>query len=171
MVSNAHTESLFDMKKAPPKVEPHDPRLSETLRPFRSRKVCQKCGHADPSPLYPLKVSAWIEHDHKDRPQAIYVFLCEACSKEIIEPHIRLYRQAQQFEPLPGIMDLCADCRWREGSRCTNPVAAFNGGAEPGLKIDINGASRAHINYGGGKGEWLWMFTEPATGCSGKEAK
>lgn len=117
------------------------------------------------------KVSAWIEHDHNDRREAIYVFLCEACGKRISEPHIRLYRQAQQHEPLPGIMDICADCKWRVLSRCTNPKAVFNGGAEPGLRIDIKGASKAHVYYGGGKGEWLWFFTEPATGCSGQELK
>lgn len=146
-----------------PKLSEATPRLSASLRPFTSRCKCQRCGHAGP------KVGGWQEHDHHDKPEPIYVFLCEKCGKELIGPHARLYSQIWPNSPLPGIMDICADCRWRDRSRCTCPLTLFNGGA--GIKIEIVKPSTAHLYCGGGRGGWKNIYTHPATGCSGKEPK
>lgn len=146
-----------------PQLSERTPRLSIVLNPFTSRMKCQRCATAGP------KVQGWQEHDHNDKPEPIYIFLCERCSKELIGPHPRLYSQIWPNSPLPGIMDICADCLWRDRSRCTCPLAILNGGA--GIKIDIERPSTAHLNFGGGRGCWQKIYPSPATGCSGKEIK
>lgn len=175
------------------------PRLSERLNPFKNRKTCQKCGRkegditpvqktfpginellmgqnrADKTKLgHVMTVYPWVEHDHNDKPEPIYVFLCTKCSNELIEPHVRLYRQGQKFEPLPGIMDICADCKWREMSRCKCPAATFNGGPDPGLKFEGPTPSVCFVD-GTRKGKrWggrMLIYHGPTTACSGKEAK
>jgi hypothetical protein len=170
------------------------PRLSERLQPFRSRKVCQKCGaaagkvatqgefkasqQAERLGHRSLKfgnvttVYGWQEHDHNDVPEHIYLFLCTKCSDELIEPHVRLYRQIQQHAPSPGIMDLCVDCKWREGSRCKCPIAVFNGGPKPGMQIDYAEPPSIAFVDGTRKGKrWggrIALYNTPPTACSGK---
>ena len=144
------------------KISPKAPRLSETLNPFRSRQQCQQCGGPG--------AHGWIEHDHNDQPEPIYIFLCPHCERQLIERHPRLYRQFSPNEPLPGVMDICAKCINREGSRCKCPLATFNGGAEPGLKIDIPTPASAFVDGPKFRGR-LAIWHSPATGCSGLAIK
>lgn len=97
------------------------------------------------------------------------MFLCPRCSNELIEPHPRLYRAFQPNEPLPGVMDLCADCIHREGSRCKCPLAMFNGGPAPGLDIKLpeNSVTRAFVDGRRYSGP-MTFYTAPAVSCSGK---
>lgn len=148
----------------PPGLGPDSPRLSEILHGFKSRKKCQHCGTTK-GPVY-----GWIEHDHNDRPEPNYIFLCEPCAGKLIEPHPRLYRQFNQFEPLPGVMDICGPCGWRINSRCTCPRAVFNGGAEPGLKIDIPAPASAFVDGPKFRGR-MAIWHSPATACDGFKPK
>lgn len=141
-----------------PKLSPKSPRLSTTLQPFRSRQLCQRCGHKG--------ARGWIEHDHHDKPEPIYIFLCKTCEDILIEPHPRLYRPFQPNEPLPGVMDICEPCAHRDGSRCKCPLATFNGGAEPGLQIDIATPASAFVDGPKFRGR-VAIWPTPATGCSG----
>lgn len=147
-----------------PNVTLDSPRLSTSriIGPFRSRKICQRCSRPGP------RVTAWVEHDHNDKPEPIYVFLCEGCSNELIEPHIRLYREARQNEPLPGIMDICEHCPHRKGSRCESPLAQFNGGPGLDYKLDSDSVSTAFIDGPKFRGR-IAIFHKPVSYCSGKE--
>lgn len=146
----------------PSNLSPTSPRLSTApnTKPFRGRKICQRCDSR-------TEVAAWIEHDHNDQPEPIYVFLCKVCSDALIGPHMRLYRIASENEGLPGIMDICADCPWREGSRCKCPIAKFNGGTGDGLKYSGHEVSRMFVDGTKFRGMLLHWFKAP-TGCSGK---
>lgn len=147
-----------------PKLTERSPRLTSGLNPFISRIKCQRCGHTGP------EVRGWIEHDHHDQPEYLYVFLCKKCSNVLIDPHPRLYSQVMPNAPLPGIMDICADCRHRLRSQCISKLAKFNGG--PGLKIDIVAPATAHITCSPRRNSgWIKIYTHPATGCSGKETR
>jgi hypothetical protein len=147
-----------------PKLKPDSPRLSTVLSPFTSRSKCQRCGKAGP------EVQGWREHDHEDKPEYIYVFLCKGCGKVLIGPHCRLYSQIMPNEPLPGVMNICGDCPWRKLSRCTSPLAKFNGG--PGLAIQIERPTNAHITCSPRRNSgWIQLYASPATGCSGKTTR
>lgn len=110
------------------------PRLSETLPHRKHPEVCQACGMERPmgdddGP------HAWQEHDGADQPEPIVVMLCPACAKRLIDRHPRLYRELARNEPMPGVLLLCLDCRYRDGVRCTHLDLKANGG--PGLALRI----------------------------------
>jgi len=71
------------------------PRLSQTLPERVEPGVCQACGEEK-------NVCGWQEHDERDKPEAIVVWLCQACEKKLIKPHPRLYRPLQANEPFPA---------------------------------------------------------------------
>lgn len=144
-----------------PKLSPATPRLSLTLKPFESRRKCQGC-------LTTVRpVHGWIEHDHHDKPEPVFIFLCDRC-ESVIESHPRLYRMFSPNEPLPGVLDFCADCKWRNLSRCTSPRAVFNGGPEPGLKFDQPEPASAFVDGPKFRGRVL-LWHSPAKDCSGRE--
>lgn len=139
------------------------PRLSKTLPAFSSLGVCQRCG----TPGVPGdSIARWQEHDDQDRPEPIIICLCTRCSDKIIEPHPRLYNRLQPCEPWPGAMQICRDCKLRQGTRCTSPEAKYNGG--PGVMIQIERPTIAFLDgiRNGRRTGWrqsLWL--SPATGC------
>lgn len=87
----------------------------------RHPEKCQHCGDH-------RNLTRWQEHDHNDRPEHRVIVLCKACSDRMIEPHPRLYRPLNVNDPWPGCMEICIDCRLRDGVRCTSPAAKCNGG-------------------------------------------
>lgn len=107
------------------------PKLSETVSPLVDFFTCQRCGNRDEH-NHPWR---WLEHDHRDRPTTKVVFLCRACSDEIIERHPRLYRRLDHWEPLPGSMPVCCGCIHNKGATCTNPDALINGGKGIALRF------------------------------------
>jgi hypothetical protein len=131
------------------------PRLSKTLKPFRDLDICQQCGSQS-------LVTRWQECDDNDKPQAIIVYLCKGCSR-VIEPHPRLYKSMGPFEPFPGTMKICVDCKFRDKAHCKHPRSVWNGGH--GLKVAIEKPSVAFLRPGGMK----FLFHSAATGCDGKE--
>lgn len=145
---------------ASPKLTAAAPRLSQTLKPFTSRKQCQQCS----TTVRP--VTGWIEHDHEDKPEPIYIFVCDRCEGLLIESHPRLYRQFQKYEPLPGVQDFCVDCKWRQGCRCTCPKAKINGG--PGIKMDQPEPASAFVDGPKFRGRML-IWHSPARDCTGRE--
>ena len=119
------------------------PRLSDTLTAPRHPERCQSCGGAGDQ--------RWQECDQYDRPEAIIVTLCSACSGRLIEPHPRLYRALRQHQPWPGCMPLCVACVHRDGVRCR--LAPMHGG--PGMLLAI--PQVAAIACGKGHCERLYM--------------
>ena len=94
--------------------------------------------------------------------------LCQKCSKRLIEPHARLYRQLQRNEPFPGVLDLCVDCRHRDGTRCTSPDLKANGGE--GVLILIKKPVVAHVCRSPRRlSGVVQMWTESATSCKQME--
>lgn len=157
------------------------PRLTESLAPpmFAADPWhCQSCGvmgaidQSNEPPLYagPLDpLSAWQEHDEDDQPEARAVVLCEPCADRIIEPHPRLYRRLERYEPLAGLMAICAECIFRAGTRCTSPQARINGGG--GIEIIHPKPSHTHICGRGRKGpccQTITLYHGPAVACSGR---
>jgi len=138
------------------------PRFSEDLAGPRDPRLCQACGSAD-------DVRAWQEHDARDRPDIRIVVLCRPCSGKLIAPHPRLYRPLGVNEPFPAAMDLCRDCRFRDGVSCTHWRNKANGG--PGLYpgITIAAPHRAHVYRGGGKGGWVDIWPEAAIACEARK--
>jgi len=102
------------------------PALSTDLTGPRHPERCQSCGGAQ-------ELRRWLEHDEQDRPTPVVVVLCRACADRLIEPHPRLYRGLHVWEPHPGSLPLCVDCRHRDGTRCQ--LARLNGGAGVSLRF------------------------------------
>jgi hypothetical protein len=161
------------------------PRLSETLPHPRDLRCCQACGSDILASLIPVDgpketapytqpvvavpgLDIWQEHDEADQPEHIYVVLCDPCAARLIEPHPRLYRRLDRWEPAPGIMPACRDCVHRKGLACGNPLLKANGG--PGLPINapIEGEGFACTR---GKGcRWFVQYAH-APECKGWRAK
>lgn len=151
----------------PPLAVRQQPGLSETLTGPRAPQFCQSCGQHH-SALTPL--TRWLEHDEWDRlpTKPAVVVLCQQCAKRLIEPHHRLYRALPNGASFPGCMSICVRCRFRDGVACSNPAARTNGG--PGLSMRWETApTTAHLNYGGGRGEWTHVYFGPVLECSGRE--
>jgi len=112
-------------------------------------------------------VYGWQEHDGHDEPEPIAVMLCTRCSARLIDPHPRLYNRIPPNAPFAGIMELCVDCRFRDGVRCTHPDLKANGGT--GLVVDADPGAQAHVNLGGGRGAFLTIYREPPRACVGRQ--
>jgi hypothetical protein len=137
------------------------PRLSTDLPGERAPNVCQSCGARE-------KLSRWREHDERDRPENVFVVLCARCEKKLVEPHKRLYAQIQPNEPIPGTLDLCVPCAFRDGLRCTHPDLKANGGA--GLFIKIEKPIVAHLCRSPRRlSGYMRIWTKPAETCRGRK--
>lgn len=142
------------------------PRLSETLTGPKRPDLCQSCGSG-------TDVHPWVEYDEDDRPDrpvAIIVCLCVACSDRIIEPHPRLYHRLHRWEPRPGMMALCVDCRHRSGTGCAHPDERTNGGE--GLRVEYPqpGVMFVDAVRGGKRTGWHeTLYTGPPTACAGRD--
>jgi hypothetical protein len=164
-------------QKVPPLSEREKPGLSKTLTGPIHPLVCQGCGAEEPTDGFKTLLETrgarnemlqrWRECDEFDKPTRTVVVLCAKCSKREIDRHPRLYIPVETFAPEPGIMDLCVDCRLREGVSCKSPLAKHNGGS--GMAIDYPGHTVAHFNYGGGRGEFRKLYKGEATACAGRE--
>lgn len=111
------------------------PRLSLTLPGPVQPQVCQSCGrHRIILPKFGLGL--WQECDEHDRPTPIHIFLCISCNltrdaygqgnpreykRGLVERHPRMYIQTDLNSWIPGLMDLCSDCRWLDDLECKYP--------------------------------------------------
>jgi hypothetical protein len=142
----------------------HWPKLSESLAGPKAPNRCQSCG-CDGSES---TLEKWHECDQFDRPTAVRVILCPACSKRIIEPHPRLFIEVPHFKPLAGACDICVGCRHRDGATCKSPGAAFNGG--PGIHLIGPKPTRMHVLRRPARGSgWMEIYDGPARDCTGRE--
>ena len=132
------------------------PRLSESLTDLRCPDACQSCGGDE-------GLEGWQEHDQEDRPEPIAVVLCHHCRLRLIEPHPRLYRQMDKWEPFPGAMQLCVDCKHRQRLRCTHPDLKVNGG--PGLLLTFPRPDMVIVCPGGPQ----TLYHGPVSDCAGLE--
>lgn len=142
------------------------PRLSETL-PFVAPLTCGNCGAHYSTSEHDIEL--WREHDDGDKPEHVYFWLCTKCSKQIIEPHPRLYGRICENTPAPGAMRICEDCPHR--TRCRCPLTKYNGG--PGIVVNACEPTVMHIDYrdpktGRRRGEWHRNFAVAPAGCTGK---
>lgn len=103
------------------------PRLSEQLEGEKRPDRCQSCGAS-------WDLDRWREHNMADLPEPIVVVMCLECSDAAVEAHPRLYEPLHRNQPWPGCMNICVDCRHREGVSCRHPDLMANGG--PGLAIE-----------------------------------
>ncbi len=71
-------------------------------------------------------------------------------------------RSDRHNAPIPGVMELCVDCRFRAGVRCTHPGMLANGG--PGLRLEGATPMSVHARF---KGFW-WIYRTPAHSCAGR---
>lgn len=146
------------------------PKLSEQLPHPRDLDTCQACGALE-ALLDAETLETWEEHDEADRPAGVVVRLCPPCSAKIVEPHPRLYRQVDRWEPLPGVMELCRSCRHRRGVSCAHPDLLRNGGT--GLRIVFPRPTvgiACVARPGGGRGSRRFtMYAGPPSECAGQE--
>jgi hypothetical protein len=152
------------MTRAIASAPPGGPGLSETLAYAKHPRSCQACGIMT---LDLAELTRWRECDARDRPTAIIIVLCRACSDRLIRPHPRLYHAIDPLAPTPGIMALCVDCAHRRGTGCTSPELKANGGA--GLEIRFPRPDSVHLCYGGGRGEFKQLYHGAPTHCAGRE--
>lgn len=147
------------------------PRLTETLTaalPAGNAPefgACLSCGAH-------VRNYLWQEHDHLDRPEPRFLWLCVKCSDELIEPHVRLYAQLDSNAPAPGAMGICNACEWRAAGRCTCPTARVNGGA--GIRIKASRPCVAFVDgvRNGRRSGWRQLFyAESPTDCTGRKAR
>lgn len=142
------------------------PRLTEDLGD-QGWQRCQECG-ADGEIGEDL--TAWQEHDDRDRPEPRAVVLCAPCSDRIIEPHPRLYRRLEPMAPMPGAMLLCEACDHRDRYLCRHPDLTINSGE--GLVIRFPEATQYHASgtRGGRRtGWWGMLYSGHPTECEGRE--
>ncbi len=139
--------------------------------------ICQRCGGVTGRDIFKddgrariirTSLDRWQEHDHHDKPENKVLVLCNKCSKEVIEQHPRLYSRLQTNEPWPGCMELCVDCKFRDGVSCTHPRAKANGG--PGVMINIQKPSHALVDGRNYRGP-LTLWHSPPKGCAQKEVQ
>lgn len=143
------------------------PRLSEQLEPLAWPHVCQRCGRDTPRE----RLLVWQEHDDADRPELVYVVLCNPCSARVIDPHPRLYRELAPNEPAPGVMRICGHCEHQQLGRCCSPLLRRNGG--PGLKLPDPDSSM-HVSYSTGrgrKGGFIRTWNKETLECPGFELR
>lgn len=153
----------------PRSVSPKDwPRLTVTL-PGPSRPgVCRNCGNGETG--HPeSELQLWQEHDHEDKPEARWLWICPKCADELIEPHVRLYSKSHKWAPAPGAMDICAPCLNRTGCLCACKEAKSNGG--PGIAITV---AKPHVGFWDGAdkkgrrtGGRFMDFPTPPSKCTG----
>jgi len=81
--------------------------------------------------------------------------LCTRCSAHLIAPHPRFYNRIPPNAPFHGIMELCVDCRFRDGVRCTHRDLDKR---RAGLVVDADPSAQVHVNLGGGCGAFLTIY-------------
>ncbi|HYG36368.1 MAG TPA: hypothetical protein VEC99_16360 [Clostridia bacterium] len=150
------------MKTKQVKVFIDSPRLTTTCKGPVHPHVCQCCGEALRLGKGERNLTRWQEHDHQDKPEFRVVALCKTCENRLIEKHPRLYRSLQDNEPWPGCMDLCLDCRYREGVSCRHVDAKANGGK--GVAISIARPISAMVDGEKYSGP-IHLWQEPAKAC------
>lgn len=141
------------------------PRLFEQLTGERRPDRCQSCS------AQWVELTRWQEHDENDKPEPIVVVLCLDCSERLVGKHARLYRELGRNEPFPGAMQLCVNCKRRDGVRCAHPDLKANGGA--GLKITGPVAQTMHLDYSTGRGRrgtTIRSWPSEPDECAGREA-
>lgn len=156
--------------KRPSNLHAGSPRLTEEIKGNFHPWICQHCG-GSPRPgfgsgVLRLTVDRWQECDHNDNPEQKIIVLCEKCSKSIIGPHIRMYVKLSPNAPWPGCMDICVDCDFREGTRCANPAAKWNGGT--GVMLTIAKPSTAMVDGRDYCGP-VTLWPSAATACKQKK--
>lgn len=148
------------------------PKLSETLPYQRHPNICQGCGAGGLDLAARAEHQRWIECDEDDKPTAVVVLLCKACSEREIEKHPRLYESIPKNAPRPGTMELCLECRHRDGLACKHPDAKANGGA--GIAIFGQQPTRGFWDgtdkRGRRTGGVLTIYPTPPQRCAGREA-
>lgn len=127
------------------------PRLTTDLPHSRRPEVCQSCGRE--------ATELWEEHDDNDKPEQRFVALCRPCAAKLIEPHPRLYRAVESFEPIPGGMSCCAKCFWLYDMRCESMQLKRKGG--PGLHIRFQRPATVFVCVRGGGGGPRNFYQEP----------
>ena len=157
------------------------PRLSEDLTGPKHPNRCQKCGR-DRDALNEAgeMLVAWQEcaQDGRDTPEDIYLLLCTHCNKEgttktgrrqrgIVARHKRFYHQLANNAPTPGVMHLCVNCAWRDGTHCSHPDKKPNGGE--GLLVEFPTPTTQHFTCSPRSMGGYYHFYKPATRCAGRE--
>jgi len=153
-----------------PKLTADTPRLTD-LPGDKNPFICQGCGGSNRkgagNGLMRESLNRWQECDHRDRPEYKIVVLCNKCTASLIKPHPRLYHEIEVNSPWPGCMEICVECRLRDGVTCTAPEAKVNGGAgvvlvypEPPVRGFIDGKKTRGI---------FERYKSPATGCRQKK--
>lgn len=161
---------MSPLPNTPPLAEREKPGLSETLDGRRHPAYCQSCSarHAPENP-----VSRWLEHDPWDRisEHPVVVVLCRACSKGLIDPHPRLYRELDAGHAFPGAMGICVGCVLRHGTACTSPKAKLNGGE--GLQFTWKTPPRyVHLKVAKpGVSGFRYLFDGPVLTCSDRSER
>ena len=143
--------------------DPHPwPRLTETLTGPRTPAACQGCGAG-------CDLTIWREHNDRDRPEDVFLSLCDRCGKALIEKHPRLYAHLPANVPLPGVMTDCLGCRWHTGMDCDSPLLTKNGG--PALIIRFAQPFMAHVDgtRGGRRCGWTETIYPSRPRCEGRE--
>ncbi len=150
-----------------PKLPSNTPRLSETLSGTRHRDYCQCCGKHNHD--LESDLTMWQEHDNNDKPEHIFLMLCEHCNapsgkrtkSTLIEAHPRLYGAVHEHAWYPGIMHLCTNCQFHHELSCTHPDQKSRGGN--GLEITGPEPFVFHMARTGYFKSWY-----PAKFCAGR---
>jgi hypothetical protein len=151
-----------------PRMNEQTSRLSETLLHMAPGEcgVCKRTA-SDPDVK---RMELWQEHDHNDKPEQRFVWLCDTCAGHIIDPHPRLYARLDPNAPAPGAMEICRKCVHRRGWKCTQTKAS--GG--PGIVVNATKGMTVHIDgtkNGKRFGFWHTTFPAPPSGCTGRKER
>lgn len=170
----SHMEIVLKARDVPTKrdrLQPDEevwPRLSESLTGPKHPEFCQKCGrsHLEIDAMNG-SLQAWQEcgQDGKlDPKETIFVMICSLCNKEgrgMVARHKRFYHDLPRNAPLLGIMDLCVECAWRDGTHCANRSEK---------RIEFSQPITAHISCRPRSRSGMYSYyPNPPRSCSGRE--
>lgn len=135
------------------------PRLSVQF-PTQGPRACARCSSVE-------SLACWREHDGHDKPEEIFVILCEHCSAELIEKHPRFYACEDWNKPRPGAMATCENCRYRARLKCNHENLIANGGE--GLSFTMPKPITGFIDGKKYRGPFV-RYTGPVK-CAGKKVR
>jgi hypothetical protein len=115
-------------------------------------------------------LQAWRECDLSDKPTKTVVILCLKCEKKLVERHALLYIELLPFEPRPGSMPVCCNCRDCEDLQCKSAELRANGG--PGVRLvypqPARVIARTSKRLNGSRCHQMTLYTAPVQCLSKK---
>ena len=129
--------------------------------------TCQACGSKG------RHVQIWQECNEMGNPigglqlEYVFVALCKDCARKIIPDQVRKYEPWIENRPYPGIVPMCAECKFHNEMVCSTPRLRRLGGQGFLIRHQL-----PHDIYpDGANGRPMQVFPQPAYTCTAFEMR